>query len=302
MLVSLSIYRCDPRNNSAAAETGAAAAAAADMLLRRWRRCSHERMKWVWMSCEGWRGERREQSAKCGGWIVPVQCMYTHTHILVCMLICAYMCSLVCQYVHTYVIWFSLFCCCCCFPSFMFVCVCVRHTSCVVVVLVTVGVHEYKCCLSVDVVVDAVSGVRRPHLSVSFSSFVCVSFCVLPFVWLLLLCMNMCLFIVVCTCCCCYCCLAGYSLTHSFTSLAWTFCFGFGCLLINAVRLVILLYLYVHKQIYKSHRHAYVYRPHPRRPITSDNTLASRIVRVNIYNTYYLHIRQCVQPNEEWLG
>lgn len=38
MLVSLSIYRCDPRNNSAA-EAGAAV----DMLLLRWRRRSQER-------------------------------------------------------------------------------------------------------------------------------------------------------------------------------------------------------------------------------------------------------------------
>jgi len=45
--------------------------------------------------------------------------------------------------------------------------------------------------------------------------------------------------------------------------LAWTFCFGSALsrLLINAVRRVFSLYLYVHKQIYKSARHAPPHRP-----------------------------------------
>lgn len=152
---------------------------------------------------------------------------YSYCSYIACTYECMYDCLyavLVCQYVH------MLF-------DFRF-----AFYVCDVLLL---WVHEYKCCLSVP----PLPGPNDRPPSSSF--YVCACVCISLF----FVCARMCFLIVVCTC-----------LLSDVVAVAvvWLTCShelfalasALSRLLINAVRRVVLLYLYVHKQIYKSHRHA----------------------------------------------
>jgi len=206
-------------------------------------------------------GPEYEYTYEC---IAGIDLSLNELHGDVCMYVCMFIihtCTgslvwmyvarpLVCQYVQcTHVIWFS----------FRFLCL-------LLLLLLLLVVHEYKCCLSLPPPLQP----PAPPLRIC----VCVS--------VLLLYVNECVSLLLCVLVCL---LLVVIVALAVALLAWTFCFGSALsrLLINAVRRVFSLYLYVHKQIYKSARHAPPHRPTATPPA---RTLGHSMGGVNMYRTY----------------